>query len=498
MLRLLPRVVATSVLCLAFSATGAVWAQYAITDLGVLSGYAAGVATGVNSSGVVVGYCNTVPAFGGGQAFVAAGGPPMTDLNSVFGSGAQSAATGISDTGLVSGIGTYPSPHAVIYNTNTGVTTDLTTMPGFLNGVNSWTYAVNNSGQAVGYSAGSYPFFYDGSTTTEIPGLGTQGNTANAYALNNSGAVVGGSLVGGPDPTEHPFIWTPAGGSQPLFSPIDPSGDARGVNDGAVVVGGTDTGAFYATTVGGSVQSATVGALGAATDAGLLAVNDLNQAVGWSCTDAANTIVHAAYYRPSTGMIDLSSTAMVVNLDGWTLTKATAISSNGRYIVGYGTNPSGQIDAFELKAVLPGDANGDGKVDINDLTIVLARYGQTGMTWTQGDFNNDGKVDINDLTIVLARYGQSLAASDSGIAAVPEPGAVAILWSGLVFFLSIVGLSLEGARRCGRVKQLLCASWPWRLPPPGPPGRPITSSPTWARSAARPIAMPTASAPTGR
>ena len=28
--------------------------------------------------------------------------------------------------------------------------------------------------------------------------------------------------------------------------------------------------------------------------------------------------------------------------------------------------------------VLPGDANGDGKVDINDLTIVLAHYNQTG------------------------------------------------------------------------------------------------------------------------
>ncbi len=27
----------------------------------------------------------------------------------------------------------------------------------------------------------------------------------------------------------------------------------------------------------------------------------------------------------------------------------------------------------------PGDANGDGKVDINDLTIVLTNYGKTGM-----------------------------------------------------------------------------------------------------------------------
>ena len=47
-------------------------------------------------------------------------------------------------------------------------------------------------------------------------------------------------------------------------------------------------------------------------------------------------------------------------------------------------------------------------MDINDLTIVLANYNQTGMTWPQGDFTGDGKVDINDLTIVLANYNTSV------------------------------------------------------------------------------------------
>ena len=65
------------------------------------------------------------------------------------------------------------------------------------------------------------------------------------------------------------------------------------------------------------------------------------------------------------------------------------------------------MPAMILKATLPGDANLDGKVDINDLTIVLASYNQTRMSWNTGDFNNDGKVDINDLTIVLTHYNQS-------------------------------------------------------------------------------------------
>ena len=75
---------------------------------------------------------------------------------------------------------------------------------------------------------------------------------------------------------------------------------------------------------------------------------------------------------------------------------------------------------------LPGDANLDGKVDINDLTIVLAHYGQTGMAWTQGEFTGDGTVDINDLTIVLAHYGQSLGSSAGPVAAVPEPAVAAV------------------------------------------------------------------------
>ena len=85
------------------------------------------------------------------------------------------------------------------------------------------------------------------------------------------------------------------------------------------------------------------------------------------------------------------------------------------WIVGFGIGPDGQEDGFLLTPTaytpaLPGDANSDGRVDINDLTVVLAHYDQTGMTWSQGEFTGDGTVDINDLTIVLAHYGQTYAA----------------------------------------------------------------------------------------
>ena len=76
------------------------------------------------------------------------------------------------------------------------------------------------------------------------------------------------------------------------------------------------------------------------------------------------------------------------------------------------------FQAGTVSVALPGDANLDGKVDVNDLTIVLSNFGQSGVTWRQGDFNNDGKVDVNDLTIVLSNFGSSLGTGN--VAAAPS------------------------------------------------------------------------------
>ena len=62
--------------------------------------------------------------------------------------------------------------------------------------------------------------------------------------------------------------------------------------------------------------------------------------------------------------------------------------------------------SYLLTPAMPGDGNLDGRVDINDLTIVLSHFGQTGATWSTGDFVGDGHVDINDLTIVLSSFGR--------------------------------------------------------------------------------------------
>ena len=55
----------------------------------------------------------------------------------------------------------------------------------------------------------------------------------------------------------------------------------------------------------------------------------------------------------------------------------------------------------------PATPSATAAVDINDLTIVLTNYGQTGCAWSQGGMDGDptGTVDVNDLTIVLANFG---------------------------------------------------------------------------------------------
>jgi parallel beta-helix repeat protein len=65
------------------------------------------------------------------------------------------------------------------------------------------------------------------------------------------------------------------------------------------------------------------------------------------------------------------------------------------------------------KVAIPGDANGDGVVDVGDLGILAANYGTaSGATWSQGDFNGDGAVDVGDLGILAANYGTGTSGAD--------------------------------------------------------------------------------------
>ena len=57
----------------------------------------------------------------------------------------------------------------------------------------------------------------------------------------------------------------------------------------------------------------------------------------------------------------------------------------------------------------PGDANCDGYVNLNDLTLVINNWLQTTAVGTNGDVvgSMDGYVNLSDLTLVINNWLQS-------------------------------------------------------------------------------------------
>ena len=49
-----------------------------------------------------------------------------------------------------------------------------------------------------------------------------------------------------------------------------------------------------------------------------------------------------------------------------------------------------------------------------------------------GEFTGSGKVDVNDLTLLLAHYNQTLGSSGPSLASVPEPSALLLVLAGLL------------------------------------------------------------------
>ena len=108
------------------------------------------------------------------------------------------------------------------------------------------------------------------------------------------------------------------------------------------------------------------------------AINDSGQVVGRMLTSSGG--YDAAIWQNGT-LTDLNSIYGPSGLNilpaGFTLNNATAIDNQGD-IAGYGTDAASHTNqAFVIYAPMPGDANLDGRVDINDLTIVLTNYDQT-------------------------------------------------------------------------------------------------------------------------
>ncbi len=183
------------------------WSNGQIIDLGTLPGGTTSYATGINDSGQITGWSDTLQ-FGTSDprpdhAFIYENGQ-MTDLGNLSATGEFanfSHGTAINASGEVTGWSVTDSfeTHAFLFSD--GVMADL----GTLGGSESRGSAINDAGQIVGWSylpndSAAHAFLIDGGGMMD---LGTASGSSNSYALgiNAAGTIIGNSSesdAGGP------------------------------------------------------------------------------------------------------------------------------------------------------------------------------------------------------------------------------------------------------------------------------------------------------------
>jgi probable HAF family extracellular repeat protein len=186
----------------------------------------------------------------------------------------------------------------------------------------------------------------------DLPGGGVFGRP---MGLSADGSVVVGStsVASGSMDLYEAVRWTSAGGTVGLGALGDGHrSQATGVSaDGSVVVGWSGSGdgasgqeAFRWTSAGGIVGLGFLHESHNYSSAEDVSA-DGSVIVGWSSSASGN---RAVVWDAGHGMRSVSDilTAQGVDLTGWMLTNATAISADGTTVVGNGINPRGQSEAW--------------------------------------------------------------------------------------------------------------------------------------------------------
>lgn len=331
--------------------------------------------------------------------------------------GRSTEAWGMSDDGRVlvgygiTGSNPFGSPPYRGFAWENGVFTQFGTFGGNV----SWAFDASSDGSVIVGSAALSNGLNRGfrwTASTGMVNLGTLPGSIRsvARAVSSDGNVVvgwSGSAAG----VHHAWRWE-NGAMIDLHNPTFGQSEALGVSgDGNTVVGAwgdpsfTPALPFRWTAEEGMVNMGTLGGQwGEAWDAS----HDGSIIVGWSDTDPGETSSWSAFrWAPVSGMENLNTTYASLLQIGDKMEWASAISPDGRYIVGNGRNgTTNRTEAFLLDTWRTGDTNGDGCIDDQDLLAVLFAFGTSGSGLTRHeDINKDGTVDDADLLVVLFNFG---------------------------------------------------------------------------------------------
>jgi uncharacterized membrane protein len=395
-------------------------AQATFTPLGMPAGSTGSSATGVSANGaVVVGIAdNSAWRWTPSDGIIPIPNLPGTSASQ----GVAVSDDGSTVVGSFSGNG---NDYAFRWTAETGTVGILPITPAVASGTSA-------NGAIVAGNSDSGAFRW---TTTEgVTYLGTLagGITSGAEAISADGStVVGFSL----NQYEVPIRWTEATGMVEL--PLLPGltnqnawGTASATNaDGTVVAGSIEDlrthilQAFRWSAQTGTVPISFSQVTGISADGSTMVGHSLNAAL-WTLAGGAMDLTSVLVANGATG------------LDGWTLAWANGISSDGHSIVGYGTHPSGETEAWlaHLPTFAPGDVNLDGIVNGQDIAIVASHWLTAGVG-TPGDANGDGIMNAQDIEVIASNWLQTSSDTSSASAA-PEPSTFALVALGALVVLA--------------------------------------------------------------
>jgi probable HAF family extracellular repeat protein len=435
-------------------------------------------ATSVSADGLVV--VGSSSSASGGEAFRWTQGGGMVGLGDLAGGPFGSSATGLSADGSVvvgsSAVETASShgepPFRTYYRafrwTQSGGMVSLGLLSNSSD-TTSFGYAVSANGSVTVGMSGVFPIMQavhgeafrrtQGGAKTGL-GVLPDYDYSDAWDVSADGSVIVGrswsgarQFLGG-----EAFLWTQNSGMVSLGDLAGGTVNSRayGISaDGAVVVGrgnsASGTEAFRWTQGSGMVGLGDLpGGIFSSTAVGIAADGSVIVGQGNSVVGTEAFLWDTTHGMRSLRDVFVSDFGLGASLAGWTLTSANDISADGQFIVGSGTNPSGNTEAWIARLspqpALPGDFNNNGTVGPEDYDVWKANFGST--TLLTADGNGDGRINAADYTVWRNNLGASLLGSGSAgaspsHAAVPEPGAE-------VLFVLGMALIASGGKRVAR------------------------------------------------
>jgi hypothetical protein len=322
--------------------------------------------------------------------WTAATGPVLLGRATVplLGVGAGSPDVSADGTRVSATITTDDLAHATqgIWNVDTGWQTLMPPTPpdgGLLDNSYGSAWGLSGDGETI---VGLYwrPGAHDGSAHPSagtlaggVHDLGTPGRSGRANAASYNSDVIGGWTERS-DGTWEPTVWVR--GTMTVLGDFDASGEVEAVNSvGDVVVGSSYQHPYVGATIwrfdGISWVRDYVGLLPDATPQGLAWFDGVSDDGG--VVVGTTRPYFAPYYQ---GMLWMPDTGLL-RADDWVaafgattafpISQLTAVSTDGRTVVGITTNesPPGQHRGIVIRCVSDGDVNDDGAVDMQDVAM---------------------------------------------------------------------------------------------------------------------------------